>query len=132
MSQENVEIVREMYAAFHGSDADKAISYFSPAVLVDASKARPDFPVGRGREHVIRLVASWIAAWEGWREEIQEMRDLETRVLVLSVQRGRGKESGAEVETPYAVLYGVEDGEITSLRMYGNAAEALEAAGLSD
>jgi ketosteroid isomerase-like protein len=48
------------------------------------------------------------------------------------VQRGRGKESGAEVETPYAVLYGVEDGEITSLRMYGNAAEALEAAGLSD
>jgi ketosteroid isomerase-like protein len=132
MSRENVEVIREMYAAFHRRDADKALSYFAPDVLVDASKARPDVSVGRGREHVNALVASWIAAWEGWREEIQEVRDLGTSVLVLSVQRGRGRESGAEVETRYAVLYDVQDGEITSLRMYGSAAEALEAAGLSE
>src|SRR5215216_1542227 len=98
MSQENVEVVRRMYAAFHGGDVDGALSHFNADVLVDASKARPDVGTGRGREHVTALVTSWLASWEEWREEMDEMRDLGSRVLVLSVQRGRGKGSGVEVE----------------------------------
>ncbi len=132
MSQENVEIVQQMYAAFYGGDVDGALSHFDPDVLVDASKARPDLATGKGREHVNTVVASWMAAWEEWREEIEEMRDLGSRVLVLSVQRGRGKGSGVEVEARYAMLYDLHRGEITSMRMYGNPADALEAAGLRE
>ena len=129
MSRENVEIVRRMYDAFHGRDVEGALGHFHPDVEVDASKARPDIGIGRGHEDVNALVASWIGAWDHWREEIEEIRDLGSRVLVLSVQRGRGKGSGAEVEARYAVLYELDGGRITSLRMYRNAAEALEAAG---
>ena len=132
MSQENVEIVRQMYSAFHGGDVDGALSHFDPNVLVDASKARPDIAVGKGREHVNAVVTSWVATWEEWREEIEEMRDLGSRVLVLSVQRGRGKGSGAEVEARYAMLYDLHGGEITSMRMYGNPNDALEASGLRE
>jgi ketosteroid isomerase-like protein len=49
MSEQNLETVREMYASFHGGDAEAALAYFAPDVLVDASKARPDVAVGRGR-----------------------------------------------------------------------------------
>jgi ketosteroid isomerase-like protein len=132
MSQENVEIVRRMYTAFHSGDADQALSHFDPDVLVDASKARPDVAVGKGREHVNAVVASWMAAWEEWGEEIEDIRDLGGRVLVVSVQRGRGKGTGAEVEARYALLYELHGGKITSMRMYGNLAEAFEAAGLSE
>jgi ketosteroid isomerase-like protein len=132
MSQENVEVVRRMYDAFHGGDVEGALSHFAPDVLVDASTARPDVAIGKGREHVGAVVASWITAFEEWREEIEEVRDLGGRVLVLSVQHGRGKGSGVEVEARYAILYDLHGEKITSLRMYRNPAEALEAAGLRD
>ncbi len=129
MSQENVEVIRRMYDAFHAGNAQEALGHFDPDVLVDPSKARPDVPVGRGPEKVNALVTSWLAAWEGWREEIEEIRDLGSRVLVLSVQRGRGRETGVEVEARYAILYDLRGDKITSLRMFGNRGDALEAAG---
>ena len=60
------------------------------------------------------------------------MRDLGSRVIVLSVQHGRGKGSGVEVEAHYAILYDLHGGKITSLRMYRNSREALEAAALRE
>jgi ketosteroid isomerase-like protein len=35
--EQKVEIVRRMYEAFHGGDADGALTYFHPEVVVDAS-----------------------------------------------------------------------------------------------
>ena len=132
MSQENVEIVRRMYEAFHAGDAEGTLSYFDQNVLVDTGDARPDLSVGKGREYLGSVVSSWAAAWEGWRDEVAEMRDLGSRVLVVSVQRGRGKGSGVDVEARYAILYDVAGGAIVSVRMFGTVAEALEAAGLSE
>lgn len=124
-----MEIVRRMYEAFHNGDAEAALEHFDPGVLVDASTARPDAPVGKGREYVGAVVSSWISAFEEWSEEIEETRDLGSRVLVVSVQRGRGKGSGAEVEAHYAILYDVDGGKITGLRMYRDPEQALRAAG---
>jgi ketosteroid isomerase-like protein len=133
MSEENVEIVRRRYDAFHGGDFDGAISHFDPNVQVDASKARPDdVATGTGQERLIQIVTSWVTAWDEWREEIEEVRDLGSRVLVLSVQRGRGKGSGAQVEARWAVVYELDGGVITGMRIYPDMAAALEAAGLSE
>ena len=130
MSQESAEVVREMYEAFHAGDAEKALGRFAADVLVDPTNARPDLGVGKGREFVQATVASWMGTFEEWREEIEEIRELGSRVLVLSVQRGRGKGSGVEVEAHYALLYEVHGGEITGMRMYRNVADALEAVGV--
>jgi ketosteroid isomerase-like protein len=133
MSQENVEVVRRMYNAFHGGDIDEALSHFDPNVLVDASKARPDDVVsGTGHERLIQIVTSWVTAWDEWREEIEELRDLGSSVLVLSVQRGQGKGSGVEVEARWAVVYELDGGVITSMRIYPHSEEGLKAAGLRD
>jgi ketosteroid isomerase-like protein len=132
MSKENVEIVRRMYDAFHAGDVNGALSQFATDVLVDTGNARPDQTVGKGREYLASLVSEWAATFEGWHDEVAEMRDLGGEVLVLSVQRGRGRGSGAEVELRYAILYGVADGAITRVRMYGTVTEAVEAAGLSE
>jgi ketosteroid isomerase-like protein len=120
-----------MYEAFHSGDAEAALEHFDPEVLVDATNARPDVPVGKGPESVGAVVSSWISAFDEWSEEIEEIRDLGSRVLVLSVQRGRGKGSGVEVEADYAILYDVDGGKITGLRMYRNPEEAVRAARLT-
>ena len=122
-----MEIVRRMYEAFHGGDAGRALTYFHPEVVVDASR-RIDGGVGHGREELSRIIATWVGAFEDWREEIEEMRDLGDRVYVVATQRGIGKGSGVEVEFRYAVLYEVREGKITSMTMYNEPAQALEAA----
>jgi ketosteroid isomerase-like protein len=133
MSERNIEVVRRMYTAFHHGDIDAALSHFDPDVLVDASKARPDdVAIGTGHERLIQIVTSWVTAWDEWREEIEELRDLGGKVLVLSVQRGRGKGSGVAVEARWAVVYELDGGVITSMRVYPDSEEALKAAGFSE
>jgi ketosteroid isomerase-like protein len=131
MSEENVRVVREMLDAFHAGRGAEALSRFASDVLVDTSTVRPDIGSGRGPRHVAAVVNSWMEPWEGWHEEVEEIRDLGDTVLVISHQRGRGKESGIEIDARYGLLYEVRDGQITVMRMYGSAAEALEAAGVS-
>ena len=99
MSQENVEIVRRMYEAFHGGDADRALGYFDPEVVVDASR-RLDGGTGTGREELAAIVSQWLGAWDEWHEEIEEMRDFGDRVLLVSTQHGRGKGSGLPTRSP--------------------------------
>jgi ketosteroid isomerase-like protein len=130
MSQENVELVERMLERFHAGDAEGALAYFSADVVTDVP-IRADTPTGHGREELARIVVSWLSAWEGWHEEIDEVRDLGDRVLVLATQQGSGRTTGIEVVTRYAMLYEIRDGELSRMAVHGTAADALEAAGLS-
>jgi ketosteroid isomerase-like protein len=109
MSQENVDVVRAMYAAFHGGDVERALSHFDGDVVVDAT-VRVDAGMGRGRDELSRIIGQWLATFDNWHEEIEEMRDLGDLVYVVALQGGRGKDSGIETQTRYAVIYDVRDG----------------------
>jgi ketosteroid isomerase-like protein len=115
MASRNVEIVRRMYAAFARGDAATALELFDPDVDVDAT-LRPDGARGRGREALATIIGGWIASFDDWREEVEEMRDLGDRVYVVATQRGRGKATGIEVEARYGVAYELVDGRIVSMR----------------
>ena len=131
MSQENVAVVRQMYDAFHSGDAEGAIDHFTLDVAVDA-RDHPDAQAGRGHEALVRIIGSWVAAFDEWSEEIEEMRDLGDHILVAAKQRGRGKGTGIETELRYALLYEVEDGKISRMTFYSDVGEALEAAARSE
>ena len=131
MSRENVEIVRRMYEAYHGGDADGALAYFDSGVVADHSR-RLGGGIGHGHEELRRIIIEWVGTFEEFHEEIDEIRDLGRLVYVAATQHGRGKGSGVEVENHYALLYEVQDGRITWMGAYPDSAEALEAAGLSE
>jgi len=131
MSQENVEVVRRMYEAFHSGDAEGALAHFDPDVVVDATM-RVDAGIGHGREELYAIIGRWLGAFDEWREEIEEMRDLGSQVCVIATQHGRGKGSGIETETRYAVLYELHVSQITRMTLYPGPAEALKAVGLRE
>ena len=131
MSRENVEVVRRMYEAFHGGDAEGALTCFDPDVVVDAS-AGVDGRTGRGRQELAEIITAWVGAWEEWREEIEEIRDHGNQVYVVATQAGRGKGSRVEIETRYALVYEIRGEKITRMTMYGDPTEALEAVGLRE
>jgi ketosteroid isomerase-like protein len=77
------------------------------------------------------IVAEWFETWDDWREEVEEIRDLGQRVLVISTQSGRGKESGLEWANRFAMLYELEAGKITRWTIYDDPRAALDAAGVT-
>ncbi len=124
-----VEIVRRMYEARQGGDAEGALSCFHQEVVVDP-RPRMDSGIVHGRRELVRIIGEWIGEFDDWREEIDEIRDFGSQVYVVATQKGRGKGSGIEIETRYALLFEVRGGQITRMTMFSEPAEALAAAGV--
>jgi len=57
-----------------------------------------------------------------------EIRDLGDQALAIGTMRARG----AEIESPWAWLVRSEDGRATSIRVFTDPAEAIEASGASE
>jgi ketosteroid isomerase-like protein len=134
MSQQDVDIVLDQYAATNERDFPRAMSHYAEDVELvvhpDASLERGTF---RGREAVGEWFGNWLTAFEpGYHFDITEARDLGGVVLLVASHHGRGRASGAEVHGEVAYLYEVRDGKIDRAEFYPSRAEALEAAGARD
>ena len=119
-----------MYAAFSAGDLDGARALFHPDVFVDVG-TRADRSSGRGRDFLLETIGSWVGAFDGWREDIEEMRDVNGRVYVAAMQHGRGKETGIEVSQRYGLVYDLQDEVIVEMRMFPRPEDAAAEVGLN-
>jgi ketosteroid isomerase-like protein len=133
--RDKVEVARQVIDAYNRRDVDGLF----------AELATPDFEyypaitraldggVGyRGREGVERFAADTSENWEELQALPEEFRDLGDRVLVLGRLKGRGKGSGAPVDTPTVNIFDFRGDRIWRSRVYLDRAEGLQAAGLSE
>jgi len=80
------------------------------------------------------LVRSIYGAWEEFRIEVEEYRELdEERVIVLPQVSGRGKSSGLELGmwTQAAALFHIREGKVTRFVFYWDRERALGELGLA-
>jgi len=134
MSQENVQIVLDMAAAFNRGEADAWSEYWTDDLDHRAAEGAPDDPGPiHGKEAMRAYVQDWLDTFEDFRAEPVEVIDGgdDTVVAVLKAS-GRAKLSGVETELTYAVVYTIRDGKIARGREYMGRDEALEAAGLRE
>jgi uncharacterized protein len=131
MSEANVELVRRLLSAFDRAEFEVTLEALDPEV---EWQVPPGIAIGqevyRGRDEVQKGFAEWLAAWDTYRFEAEEILDHGDHVVVGGMQIGRGRGSGVEVGFPTFHVFTLRDGKITRHRSYRDRAEALEAAGL--
>jgi ketosteroid isomerase-like protein len=135
MSQENVEIVKPIIAAWERGDYGAA-DWADPGIEFEIA----DGPAP-GRWSGLRGMAEgWrdvLGAWEGFHgAAVESYRALDgDRVLVLNQFAGRGKTSGLDignVGVRAATLFQLRHGRVTKLVVYWDRRRALSDLGLSE
>jgi ketosteroid isomerase-like protein len=131
MSQENVEIVTRCCEAFDRGDYETALNALAPDVEYDLSHF-PDGRVYRGHEGVREAFRIWMGTWEDYRQERRGLIDAGEEVVVPTLEHGRGKGSGVELDRQTVGVWTMRDGKAVRIRFYTTVAEALEAVELSE
>jgi ketosteroid isomerase-like protein len=133
MSQENVEIVRNLYRAWDAGDRDAVVHFADPEVVVDATRRVFNPATYVGVEGVRQWWTDMDEIWQEFRTENLEFIDAGDRVVVSGRLVGKGKASGVEVEQPIATVWTLRAGRVVRWEMgYNGPREALEAVGLSE
>jgi ketosteroid isomerase-like protein len=144
MSQENVEIVRRLYAdgpfrLTSDRNDERALldrlfrDYYEEHLEI---RMPADYPEGeqvlRGREGLAQLLAMLQETWTEFRFEPERFIDAGDRVLVFVRVVAEGGASGVATERETAHIWIVRDRRLSSIQIYRDRSQALEAVGLED
>ena len=129
MSQENVEVIKAVVAAFNRGDWDAALSCVAPGFKIDTSRDSNEWRgVYETPESVRRGLEGFFGLWESWRIEIDEFVHISEDVIVTR-QTGcfRGRD-GIEVTTHTNWVWALQDGAVSEFASYHELDKALSRA----
>ena len=129
MSKENVETFRLGAEAIQRGDLEAVLSVTQPDVIVEPLRAATEGAYV-GHAGVRQFLADTAETFEFFRPDYTDIRDLGDRVLAIGSIRVRGRGSGLETDIPTAAIAEYRDGLLWRYKDYGEARDALEAAGL--
>ena len=134
MSEENVEIVRSAFAAFERGDIEGILRLCDEDIVISQPPELPGVsPEQRGHRGVLEALAIWPEQWDNYRIELLRVDAApDDKVFVSQRSRGRGKQSGIEVDMDFSFVFTVCEERITEWRLFTQENDALEAAGLSE
>ena len=132
MSHENVEIVLHGVAAMNRGDPEAFNAVCDARFEMHLVGAAGEPVSYVGRDGVFQFFRDMGESWADWGFEVDGARDLDGHVLITGRQRGRGRVSGLEVDSPRACVLAVRDGVVTELRYFMEPADALAAVGLEE
>jgi ketosteroid isomerase-like protein len=133
VSQENVEVVKQLTDAFHRRDID-AFSNLTTADVewVPVFAAQVERGEYRGRRGIEAFVRELRETWDEFRPVPEQYRDLGSRVLALGRLSARGRNSGAAIDAPWAGIFEFRGAKIFRIRTYLDHSEALKAVELEE
>jgi ketosteroid isomerase-like protein len=128
----NLDLVRSIYADFERGDFGHADRTHPEIEYVNVGGPTPGSR--KGLTGMAEGSRDFLSAWEDYRAEPEEFREIDgERILVLLHHRG-GKTSGLELgqmQTNTAVVFHVRDGKVTRLINYWDRDRALADLGLA-
>jgi ketosteroid isomerase-like protein len=131
VSQENVELVRRIIARFDET-LQPVTDLTSPDFIWHAGSwtAWTGPSEYHGTDGFAQFFAEWIAAYDDWKQNVKEIIDAGSQVVVIARQRGRLHDSDSWVDLEAGFVYTIEDGLLARVDVYGNRDDALKAVGL--
>ena len=134
MSQENVEIVRGIYAEWERGNMTAGVDLFHPEIAFESFM--PDANervVANGPGEVETFMSEFLAQWRDYRLTGDEFRKVGAdKVVVSGSQAAIGRQSGVAVESPMYSVWTFRGGEVVHLLFDPDHRKALEAAGLRE
>jgi ketosteroid isomerase-like protein len=156
MSQENLQLVRQIGAPLQGIDVAPfiraglegdaaaippdvanslgvALDIYDPDFEIDASRVdMPGFGVFHGLEGMRELWRAWIEAWERYSWMQSNWSEVGDHVIADVRIRATGKSSGADVVWDHCQVWTFRDGTVVRWLLANDRAEALKAVGLEE
>jgi ketosteroid isomerase-like protein len=138
MSQENVNVVKNLFAAAAAMDKDDLVRALpglipqiaDPDIEWIEDPARADSRVYRGHAGVLDSWTRWLEQWDEYETEVERVEEAGDDVFVVARERARGESSGATVSSRIYVVISMRDQKITRWREFYEEDAALRAAGL--
>lgn len=140
MSEEDVQVVRSVFAAFEAGVAsgepletvDLGSNFHADAEWLVASET-PGPTHFRGRDGFFEFMRTWTEDWQTWSLRLERLVDAGAgRVVAIVHQSAVGKASGAPVEARTGLVFDLEDGRVIRMQNYLDPKQALEAAGVPE
>jgi ketosteroid isomerase-like protein len=128
MGEKNITTVRGLYDSFAKGDfarmpLDPQIEWIEPDV-----EGVERCGTHRGPEAVIKEVFEpCLDKFDGFRLECDQFLDAGDQVIVTGRFLGRGKDTGNELNAPFAHFWTLRKGKVTSFRNYTDTANWLQA-----
>ena len=125
-----MELVRGGFDALAQGDLDTVDERTTADVVIVQPPEVPDAKSYEGRAAVAQAWADWPAQWEDFRLDLLEIIDVADEVAVsVTRHRGRGRESGIEMDFQVFYVHVGRDGKLARMEMFFTREQALEAAG---
>jgi ketosteroid isomerase-like protein len=132
MSQPNLDTVRRAIEAFNRRDGAKFDALLTDDVEIVPVRAALEGTTYQGSDAGSQYCAAVDDTWESLRWEVDEIREAGESAVAVGHIRGKGRGTGATIDTSGGWVAHFRDGLITHFRTYTNRDDALEAAGLSE
>jgi ketosteroid isomerase-like protein len=132
MSEENMELVKAIFAAWEARDPQAALARMDPQVEVDMTGV--SFPgiagVDRGHDGLQRTITTWLEAWGSLEFFPKSFIDAGDHVIVWLRMAGEGRGSGVPTEVSAASVYTIRNGLVVSWRAFDTLAAAASSVGV--
>jgi ketosteroid isomerase-like protein len=132
MSQESVEVAKRTLVAFNKRDIEaltalttEDFEWFPSLIAIEGESFV-------GRDGIRTYFDRLDSAWERFHIVAVEWRDQADMVVLLGQVEGRGKASGATVDSPLGIAFNLREGMISRSRSYLDHDHALKAVGLEE
>ena len=126
MSQENVELVRRIYAAWGREESARDL------IAADVEYVNPSYAVEPGTRHGRKSFGVVRDTYEDFETKIERIIDAGDETVVLAHYTASGPVSGVPVAGEHGYVWTVRDGLAVRFQWFQSHREALEAAGLSE
>src|SRR3954452_3000410 len=134
MSQENVEIVRQVFEAFNRGDIATVAELLHRDIEL-RERFEPSTSPGphRGLEGVLTWYRDGGRHWSAYEVELVDAVAAGSELVVAEGEvRATGRTSGVETRQRFGYVYGLREGKVIQFEIFKTRAEALEAVGMSE
>jgi ketosteroid isomerase-like protein len=130
MSQENVELARQVMDALSGRDLSRLLAFADPEIEWHSFFAElGEGGVYRGLDGTRQYLSDLNDAWEIVRADVDDALGVGDVAVLVGRIHYRGKASGIETESPAGWMLKFRQGKVVCFRAFREPEQALEAVG---